>query len=124
MREPADNPILAHAYVQGAAVTRFGRHEGRSALDLMAEAAEGALARAGLARQRGAIDGVLCGYADDVSAFDAGEPADEKLGLDPHYAHGMQMGGATGAGMVMLARELVRARARAAGCWWWRARTA
>ena len=63
MREPADNPILAHAYVQGAAVTRFGRHEGRSALDLMAEAAEGALARAGLARQRGAIDGVLCGYA-------------------------------------------------------------
>src|SRR5690606_7315297 len=32
-----------------------------------------------------------------------------QLGLDPHDAHGMQMGGATGAGMVMLARELVRA---------------
>ncbi|CAB3884487.1 thiolase family protein [Achromobacter denitrificans] len=108
MREPADNPILAHAYVQGAAVTRFGRHEGRSALDLMAEAAEGALARAGLARQRGAIDGVLCGYATTFPHLMLASLLSEKLGLDPHYAHGMQMGGATGAGMVMLARELVR----------------
>src|SRR5690606_21706138 len=33
----------------------------------------------------------------------------EKLGLDPCYAHGMQMGGATGAAMVMLARTLLRA---------------
>src|SRR3546814_5331169 len=32
----------------------------------------------------------------------------EKLGIQPDYAHGMQAGGATGAAMVMLARDLVR----------------
>jgi len=32
----------------------------------------------------------------------------EKLGIAPHYAHGMQMGGATGAAMVMLARVLIQ----------------
>src|SRR3546814_12264751 len=49
------------AYGQAAATTRFGRHEGRSALDLMAEAANSALAQSGLARTD--IDGVLRGYA-------------------------------------------------------------
>ncbi|WP_251863223.1 thiolase family protein [Achromobacter sp. Marseille-Q4962] len=95
-----------HAYLLGAAATRFGRHEGRSALDLMAEAAEAALERTGLARA--SIDGVLCGYATTYPHLMLATLLSEKLGLDPHYAHGMQMGGATGAGMVMLARELVR----------------
>jgi acetyl-CoA acetyltransferase len=108
MLERTDHPSLAHAYVQGAALTRFGRHEGRSALDLMAEAAEAALASAGLARRRSAIDGVLCGYATTFPHLMLASLLSEKLGLDPHYAHGLQMGGATGAGMVMLARELVR----------------
>lgn len=108
MLERTGHLSLAHAYMHGAAVTRFGRHEGRSALDLMAEAAEAALERAGLARQRDAIDGVLCGYATTFPHLMLASLLSEKLGLDPHYAHGMQMGGATGAGMVMLARELVR----------------
>lgn len=38
-------PDLHHAYLLAAATTRFGRHEGRSALDLMAEAANAALAQ-------------------------------------------------------------------------------
>lgn len=100
-------PDLHHAYLLAAATTRFGRHEGRSALDLMAEAANAALAQSGL--RRADIDGVLCGYATTFPHLMLATLLSEKLGLDPHYAHGMQMGGATGAAMVMLARELVRA---------------
>ncbi|MFY2856608.1 thiolase family protein [Achromobacter xylosoxidans] len=100
-------PDLHHAYLLAAATTRFGRHEGRSALDLMAEAANAALAQSGL--RRADIDGVLCGYATTFPHLMLATLLSEKLGLNPHYAHGMQMGGATGAAMVMLARELVRA---------------
>lgn len=100
-------PDLHHACLLAAATTRFGRHEGRSALDLMAEAANAALAQSGL--RRADIDGVLCGYATTFPHLMLATLFSEKLGLDPHYAHGMQMGGATGAAMVMLARELVRA---------------
>ncbi|CAM3795719.1 thiolase family protein [Bordetella tumulicola] len=95
------------AYIQAAATTRYGRHEGRSALDLMAEAANSALAQSGLARDQ--IDGVLCGYATTFPHLMLADLLSEKLGLQPDYAHGMQMGGATGAAMVMLARELLRA---------------
>lgn len=100
-------PDSHHAYLLAAATTRFGRHEGRSALDLMAEAANAALGQSGL--RRADIDGVLCGYATTFPHLMLATLFSEKLGLDPHYAHGMQMGGATGAAMVMLARELVRA---------------
>lgn len=100
-------PDLHHAYLLAAATTRFGRHEGRSALDLMAEAANAALGQSGL--RRADIDGVLCGYATTFPHLMLATLFSEKLGVDPHYAHGMQMGGATGAAMVMLARELVRA---------------
>lgn len=100
-------PDLHHACLLAATTTRFGRHEGRSALDLMAEAANAALAQSGL--RRADIDGVLCGYATTFPHLMLATLLSEKLGLDPRYAHGMQMGGATGAAMVMLARELVRA---------------
>ncbi|MFP3741597.1 thiolase family protein [Achromobacter sp. SIMBA_011] len=100
-------PDLHHACLLAAATTRFGRHEGRSALDLMAEAANAALAQSGL--RRADIDGVLCGYATTFPHLMLATLLSEKLGLDPRYAHGMQMGGATGAAMVMLARDLVRA---------------
>src|SRR5690606_42115956 len=101
------NGNCRRAYVQAAATTRFGRHEGMSALDLMAEAANSALAQSGLARAD--IDGVLCGYATTFPHLMMGTLLSEKLGLDPCSAHGMQMGGSTGAAMIMLERELPRA---------------
>jgi acetyl-CoA C-acetyltransferase len=73
----------------------------------MAQAANQALAQSGL--QRSDIDGVLCGYATTFPHLMLADLLSEKLGLQPHYAHGMQMGGATGAAMVMLARTLLRA---------------
>lgn len=97
---------MTTAYIAGSGNTAFGRHDGLSAIDLMARAADQALADAGLAR--GQIDGVLCGYATTLPHLMLASLVSERLGLRPLYAHGMQMGGATGAGMVMLARELVR----------------
>lgn len=98
--------ILRKAYVKGVGNTAFGRHEGRSALDLMAEAAQQALASAQL--ERGDIDGVLCGYATTMPHLMLSTLFCERFALQPRYAHSLQLGGASGAAMLMLARELVR----------------
>lgn len=94
-------------YIAGAGNTRFGRLDGMGAVDLMAQAGQQAMDEAGVRRQD--IDGVLCGYATTLPHLMLASLVSERMGLRPLYAHGMQMGGATGAGMVMLARELVRA---------------
>lgn len=91
----------------GVGQTAFGRHDGLDPLALMAQATTAALADAGL---RGAdIDGVLCGYATTLPHLMLATLLCERLGLQPAYAHGMAAGGATGAAMVMLAGDLVRA---------------
>lgn len=94
------------AYVRGVGNTRFGRHDGRSALDLMAMAAQQALHNAQIERRD--IDGLLCGYATTLPHLMLSTLFCERFGLRPVYAHGMQLGGATGAAMLMAARELVR----------------
>ncbi|NYT23217.1 thiolase family protein [Alcaligenaceae bacterium] len=95
-----------HAYVLSVANTPFGRQPGRSAVDLMSAAATEALRASGVAHDT--VDGLLCGYATTFPHLMLATYMAEKLGLNPGYAHGMQMGGATGAGMIMLARMLVR----------------
>jgi len=100
-------PAMTTAYLRGSGNTRFGRIEGSSPLTLMAEAADAALADAGLARRD--IDGVLCGYATTLPHLMLADRFCEYAALTPAYAHGMAAGGATGGTMAMLARELVRA---------------
>lgn len=94
------------AWITGVGGTAFGRHEGQGALDLMAHAAQQALQGAGL--QRTDIDGLLCGYATTLPHLMLSTLFCERFSLDPSYAHSVQLGGATGAAMLMLARELVR----------------
>lgn len=97
------------SFIAGSGLTRYGRHEGRNSLDLMTEAATGALADAGLARQD--IDGVLCGYSTTMPHLMLATVFAEHFGLHPRYAQCVQMGGATGLGLVMLAHHLVRSGA-------------
>lgn len=97
------------SYLVGSGLTRYGRHEGRDSLDLMAQAGALALADAGLARQD--IDGVLCGYSTTMPHLMLATRFAEHFGLQPRYAHAVQMGGATGLGLVMLAHHLVRSGA-------------
>lgn len=94
------------AYIKVAEHTAFGRLPGRSAVELMGEVAN-ILFTSGEV-QRHEIDGVLCGYATTFPHLMLASLLSEKLGLKPAYAHVVQAGGATGAVMVMLARDLVR----------------
>ena len=95
------------AYITGVGDTAFGRREGETTLTLMAQAANAALADAGLARVD--VDGLLCGYATTLPHLMLSTVFAEYYGLQPAYAHALQLGGATGCAMVMLARELVDA---------------
>ena len=101
-RSARQSPV---SYLTGSGLTRYGRHDGRTTLDLMTEAADGALADAALSRD--AIDGLVCGYSTTHPHLMLATVFAEHYGLRPVYAHGVQMGGATGFGLVMLAHLLV-----------------
>src|SRR5882724_5292786 len=71
----------------------------------MGAAATAALADAGLERRD--IDGLLCGYSTTLPHLMLATVFAEHFGLTPSYAHAMQLGGATGFAMAMLAHVLV-----------------
>src|ERR1700710_2287988 len=93
------------SFITGVGLTSFGRHEGSSTLDLMSRAAELAISDAGL--KRGEIDGVLCGYSTVQPHIMLATVFAERFGITPAYAHAIQVGGATGMAMAMLAHQLV-----------------
>lgn len=93
------------AYLVGSGLTPYGRHAGRSTLDLMSQASAQALADAGL--ERADMDGLICGYSTTMPHLMLATVFAEHFGLQPHCAHSMQMGGATGLGLVMLAQQWV-----------------
>jgi acetyl-CoA acetyltransferase len=95
------------SFITGVGLTSFGRHEGSSALGLMSKAAELAIADAGL--KRADIDGVLCGYTTIVPHIMFATVFAEHFGIKPAYAHAVQVGGATGLAMTMLAHTIVDA---------------
>jgi acetyl-CoA acetyltransferase len=97
------------SYITGVGLTPFGKHPGKSTLDLMSEAATLALADAQLERRD--MDGLLVGYSTTFNHLMLSTVFAEHYGLDPAYAHAVQLGGATGFGMAMLAHLLVEAKA-------------
>ena len=86
----------------------------------MSMAAERALADAGL--KRGDIDGLLCGYSTTLPHLMLSTVFAEHFGLKPPYAHAVQLGGATGFAMTMLAHTS-STRAWRRTCWSSRAKT-
>jgi len=96
------------SYITGVGLTSYGRHEGSSSLDLMSQAAALALSDAGL--QRADIDGMLCGYSTVSPHIMLATVFAEHFGIRPAYAHAVQVGGATGLAMAMLAHHLVEAK--------------
>ncbi len=95
------------SYITGVGLTSYGKHEGSSSLDLMSKAAELAIADAGLKRPD--IDGILCGYSTVSPHIMLATVFAEHFGIRPSYAHAVQVGGATGLAMTMLAHHLVDA---------------
>ena len=97
----------AMSYITGVGLTSYGRHEGLTSLDLMSKAAELAITDAGL--KRAEVDGVLCGYSTVSPHIMLATVFAEHFGIKPGYAHAVQVGGATGLAMTMLAHTLVDA---------------
>ncbi|RYX89844.1 MAG: thiolase family protein, partial [Bradyrhizobiaceae bacterium] len=93
------------SYITGVGLLPYGKHEGSSTIDLMSRAAELALADAGLTRAD--IDGFLCGYSTTMPHIMLATVFAEHFGITPSYAHAIQVGGATGMAMAMLAHQLV-----------------
>src|SRR4051812_10341615 len=71
----------------------------------MSRAAQAALDDAGL--ERADIDGILCGYSTVSPHIMLATVFAEHFGIRPSYAHAVQVGGATGLAMAMLAHHLV-----------------
>lgn len=95
------------SWITGVGLTRYGKMPESMTLDLMSAAASDAIADAGL--ERNEIDGLICGYSTTMPHLMLATVFAEHFGLRPEYAHSVQMGGATGFGMAMLAHELVQA---------------
>ncbi len=93
------------SFITGVGLTPYGKHPGKGTLDLMSEAATAALADAQL--ERGDIDGLVCGYSTTMPHLMLSTVFAEHFGLKPDYAHAIQLGGATGFAMAMLAHHLV-----------------
>ncbi|WP_398473662.1 thiolase family protein [Tardiphaga sp.] len=93
------------SYITGVGLLPYGKHEGSSTIDLMSRAAELALKDAGL--KRADIDGFLCGYSTTMPHIMLATVFAEHFGITPSYAHAIQVGGATGMAMAMLAHQLV-----------------
>lgn len=93
------------SFITGVGLTGFGKHDGSSTLDLMSVAAEQAIADAGLKRDE--IDGLVCGYATTMPHIMLATVFAEHFGLRPSYCHAVQVGGATGMAMTMLAHCIV-----------------
>lgn len=97
------------SWIHGVGLLPYGKHPGRSTLDLMSEAATRALADASL--ERSDIDGLICGYSTTLPHLMLSTLFAEHFGLKPKYAHAIQIGGATGFAMAMAAHLLVEAGA-------------
>ncbi|OYW57495.1 MAG: thiolase [Rhizobiales bacterium 12-68-15] len=95
------------SFITGAGHTAYGRLEGCDTLALMSSAAQAALDDAGLVRAD--IDGLITGYSTTLPHLMLSTVFAEHFGLKPDYAHAVQLGGATGFAMVMLAHRLVAA---------------
>jgi acetyl-CoA acetyltransferase len=95
--------------ITGVGLTRYGKLEGRDTLALMSQAATMALENAGLDRRE--VDGLLTGYSTTLPHLMLATVFAEHFGLKPSYAHAIQLGGATGFGLAMLAHYLVEAGA-------------
>ncbi|MGA0595582.1 thiolase family protein [Enterovirga sp. CN4-39] len=95
--------------ITGVGLTPYGKLEGRDTLALMSEAAAAALNHAGVERQD--VDGLLTGYSTTLPHLMLSTVFAEHFGIRPTYAHAIQLGGATGFGLVMLAHLLVDAGA-------------
>lgn len=97
------------ARITGVADTAIGSLPGSTAMGLHAQAANAALADAGLTA--GDIDGVLCGYSMTMPHLMLSSVFCEYFGISPWFTAAVQVGGATACIMLAQAAALVESGA-------------
>ncbi len=97
------------SWISGVGITAYGKHPGRTTLDLMSDAASRALDDAQLERRD--IDGLICGYSTTMPHLMLSTLFAEHFGIRPRYAHALQLGGATGFAMAMAAHLVIESDA-------------
>ena len=95
------------ALLSGVGNTRVGAMPEASCLGLHAQATQAALADAGLSLRD--IDGVICAYSFVEPYPMLSSVFCEYMGIQPAVTFSLQLGGATGATMIMQAAALVEA---------------
>ena len=97
------------SWIIGVGLTPFGKAEGATTLDLMSRAAAMVMQDAGLESRD--VDGLITGYSTTMPHIMFSTVFAEHFGLRPRCAYAVQLGGATGFAMAMLAHQLVEAGA-------------
>ena len=96
------------SFITGVGLTSYGKHEGYSSLDLMSQAA--ATWRSPMPAWNAPRSTASCAAIPRPSPhIMLATVFAEHFGIRPAYAHAMQVGGATGLAMAMLAHHLVDA---------------
>ncbi|HRD59783.1 thiolase family protein [uncultured Nocardioides sp.] len=97
------------ALLTGVGVTAYGRQPGPDSVDWQVQAAELALADAGI--EPGEVDAVLTGYSTVAGHLMPANLFSERFGIRPAIAFGLSVGGATGLAMLAEATRLVESAA-------------
>jgi acetyl-CoA acetyltransferase len=98
--------MTIQAVISGVYSTKVGELPESSCMSIHAEAAQGALADAGLRKEE--IDGVLCAYSFVEPHLMLSSVFCEYFGLTPRFNSAIEAGGATGAIQIMHATALIR----------------
>jgi acetyl-CoA acetyltransferase len=93
--------------VSGVGNTAYGKHPGRSKIDLVVEAAREAVADAGI--DKGEIDGVFVKMANASPEILYGQKVSEALGLQPVIGCALDQGGAANIGLITYAALAIEA---------------
>lgn len=97
---------MFQGWIAGTGLTSFGKHENLDTLDLMEVASNEAVEDWG--QEKSKIDGLITGYSTTCPHLMLSTLFAEQYGINPSYAHSVQLGGATGCAMTILAQKLVK----------------
>lgn len=93
--------------IGGVGNTRYGKHPERDKVDLIVDAARGALADAGIAKDM--VDGVFVKIANAAPTVLYGQKVSEALGLQPKIGCALDQGGAANVSLITYAALAIQA---------------
>jgi acetyl-CoA acetyltransferase len=99
--------MRGRAVITGVGETAWGKHPGRSRIDLIVEAAQVALAEAGV--EKGAVGGLFVKMANSEPSFLYGQAVAEAMGMKPAMGASLDQGGAAPIALISYAAMAIEA---------------